>query len=230
MNICEIGGTTVRDTMNNILPGIGRTIWYSYRNHIREFMSHLFMFGHLRDPITRTISSYFELHRRNETDLIKNHMIGMDIFRYLLSMMENRMDCSLTNTLGDIYFNMHLMPQMYFLTEASNPWKIWPVNYVGNMSELYESTFEIFYHFYWNTSDYIQFENKTEVLSYNEALIVFKNHYHHGRDRHFKKYLNGGERRGEKIGTKRILYTTKTVDKISEGIIELRWLNFACTQ
>ena len=87
------GGTTVRDTMNNILPGLGRTIWHSFRTHEREFMSHLFMFSHVRDPISRTISSYFELHRRNESDLIKNHMIGMDSFRFMLAMMMNRMDC-----------------------------------------------------------------------------------------------------------------------------------------
>ena len=141
-----IGGTTVRDTMNAILPGLSRTTWHSYKGHLREFMSNLFMFSHVRDPITRTISSYFELHRRNETDLMNNRMIGMDSFRFLLAMMKNRMDCSLANkdklrkmrdyTIGNIYFNMHIMPQMYFLTEAANPWRPWPVNYVGNMSEL----------------------------------------------------------------------------------------------
>ncbi len=84
--------------MNNILLGLGRTIWHSY---------------HLRDPITRAIASYFELHRRNETELVKNDMTAMNSFRYLLSMMENRMDCSLANkdkmskmrdyTIGDIF-------------------------------------------------------------------------------------------------------------------------------
>ena len=132
--------------MNNVLPGLGRTIWHSFRGHEREFMSHLFMFSHVRDPITRAISSYFELHRRNETDLMKNRMIGMDSFRFMLAMIMNRQDCFLANqsklqkmkrySIGEIYFNMHIMPQMYFLTEAKNPWKPWPVNYVGNMSEL----------------------------------------------------------------------------------------------
>merc|ERR1711931_477498 len=116
-------------------------------------MSHLFMFSHIRDPIARAISSFFELRRRNETEVVRNRLTGIDSFRFMLRSMRNRMDCSLANktaaqkmednAIGDIYFNMHVMPQMYFLTEHGNPWRPWPVNFVGNLSEIDESTFQI---------------------------------------------------------------------------------------
>eukprot|EP01084_Bolivina_argentea_P103753 185827_1 len=235
------GGTTVRDTMNAILPGQSRVTWNKYRGHIREFMSHLFMFSHIRDPITRTISGFFELHRRNESEISKNNLIGVDSFRYMLQLMNDRMDCSLSNKtkqekmsdniIGATYFNMHIMPQMYFLTEASNPWKLWPVNYIGNMSELYESTFEIFYHFYWNTSDYLEYEKKKKLLSYNEAQKVFKEHYHWGRNRHYEKYLNGGERKGKTTGENALLYQIEMNDLTDDDIrqiCDIYWMDYIC--
>ena len=91
-------------------------------------MSHLFMFTNIRDPISRTISAYFELHRRNKTDSMRNDMIGMDSFRFMLAVIMNRMDCKMANknkyqkmrdyAIGEIYFNMHIWPQMTFLTQA----------------------------------------------------------------------------------------------------------------
>ena len=221
--------------MNQILPGQSRLIWHKYMGHLREFMSHLFMFSHIRDPITRAISSYFELHRRNESKIVNNNMIGIDSFRYLLSTMKNIMDCSLANKttkyskmknnyIGDIFFNMHIMPQMYFLTEHGNPWKSWPINYIGNMSDLYLSTFEILYYFYWNTSD-------GGYISKKDAFKMYKSKYHHGRDRHYKKYIDGGERTAVVKGYDILNYQIE-LDDLSDNdvrlICEIYWMDYIC--
>eukprot|EP00484_Ammonia_sp_Unknown_P023086 CAMPEP_0197040368 /NCGR_PEP_ID=MMETSP1384-20130603/17088_1 /TAXON_ID=29189 /ORGANISM="Ammonia sp." /LENGTH=538 /DNA_ID=CAMNT_0042471111 /DNA_START=21 /DNA_END=1637 /DNA_ORIENTATION=- len=243
LHVYKAGGTTVRDTMNNVLPGLGRTIWHNYRGHLREFMTSLFMFSFIRDPVTRAISSYFELHRRNETDICKNNMAGVDSFRFMSTMMNNRMDCSLANknkyakmkdlTVGEIYFNMHIMPQMYFLTEGQNPWKPWPVNYVGNMTELTDATFEVMWDFYWNSSDYLEHHklNDDQKISYEDAKKEFEKHYHHGRDRHYKKYFEGGERHGVIVGDQAKRYQIE-LDNLSDDdirdICNLYWMDYIC--
>eukprot|EP01084_Bolivina_argentea_P103754 185828_1 len=241
LHVYKAGGTTVRDTMNAILPGQSRVTWNKYRGHIREFMSHLFMFSHIRDPITRTISGFFELHRRNESEISKNNLIGVDSFRYMLQLMNDRMDCSLSNKtkqekmsdniIGATYFNMHIMPQMYFLTEASNPWKLWPVNYIGNMTELTESTFEILYHFYWNTSDYLDIEKQRKYLNKKEAFEIYNDKYHHGRNRHNQKYLDGGERRAAVKGRDVLKYQLEfddLSDRDIKRICDIYWMDYIC--
>ena len=235
------GGTTVRDTMNNVLPGQSRTTWKKYRGHTREFMSHLFMFSHIRDPITRAMSSYFELHRRKLTEISRNDLVGIDSFRYMLQMMKDRMDCSLSNktkhekmkdnNIGVIYFNMHIAPQMYFLTEHGNPWKSWPMNYVGNTSEIKESVFEILYQFYWNTTDYMEVEKQQQMLSRDEAKSIYKDKYHHGRNRHNKKYLQGEERYAPVKGDELLKYQIELKDLMDHDIkkiCEVYWMDYIC--
>eukprot|EP01083_Nonionella_stella_P242649 846222_1 len=230
LHVYKAGGTTVRDTMNNVLPGQSRITWNKYRGHLRQFMSHLFMFSHVRDPITRAISSHFELHRRNVTQ-VSNNLSGIESFRYMLQVIQSRMHCALANktkeekmtdnTIGSIYFNMHIMPQMYFLTEHGNPWKSWPVNYVGNMTELRESVFAILYHFYWRRK---RIPRKTAYKKYIA-------NYHHGRNRHNKAYLDGGERRAVVKGNKVLQYQVE-MDDLSDAdikkICEIYWMDYIC--
>jgi len=246
LHVYKAGGTTVRDTINAILPGLKRTTWHQFRKHIFEFMSHLFVFSHIRDPVSRAISSFFELHRRNETDLRNNHMVGMDSFHFMLSMMEDRMRCAMRNDtlwMGaanesrpddmatDIYFNLHIMPQMWFLTAPYNPWRPYPVNYVGNITEIIQSTFDIAYHFYWNSSLYLEAKQKRKTLSEEKAWKEWNRHYHHGRNRHYKKYVNGGERKAVTKGNDVMKYQIEVDDLEEEDvrrICELYWMDYIC--
>eukprot|EP00483_Globobulimina_turgida_P011003 UN11024 len=123
------------------------------------------------------------------------------------------------------------MPQMYFLTEHGNPWKPWPVNYVGNMSELSESTFEILYHFYWNTSEHLHRKKRKKYLSKEAALNVYNDNYHHGRNRHNKNYLDGGERRAVIKGGDVLKYQLEAGDLGDDDIkriCEVYWMDYIC--
>mmetsp|Transcript_36769 Transcript_36769/g.60551 ORF Transcript_36769/g.60551 Transcript_36769/m.60551 type:complete len:225 (+) Transcript_36769:3-677(+) len=134
-------------------------------------------------------------------------------------------------TIGDIYFNMHIMPQMYFLTEHGNPWRWWPVNFVGNMTELTNITKEILWEFYWNTTDYLEALGAKNTMSYAEAMREFDARYHHGRDRHNSVYLNGGERAGKVVGDDAMRYSV-TPDMLSDEdvrtVCDLYWMDYIC--
>merc|ERR1739838_292998 len=99
------------------------------------------------------------------------------------------------------------------------------------MEELSQSMFETLFHFYWNSSDYLENENKTELLSYDEAKRRYDEKYHHGRDRHKKAYLNGGERKGKTVGNEALLYEIER-DELSDDdvrdICELYWMDYIC--
>lgn len=79
-----------------------------------------------------------------------------------------------------VWADLHIMPQLFFLTAPSNPWKPYPVNYVGNMTEMIQSTFDIVYHFYWNSSLYLQSTKKSKTLSVKEAWKKWDQNFHHG--------------------------------------------------
>ena len=91
--------------------------------------------------------------------------------------------------------------------------------------------FETLYHFYWNRSDYLRYGNESELLSYSDAQRVYNEKYHHGRDRHKKFYLDGGERKGKTVGDDALLYEIE-VNELSDDdirqICELYWMDFIC--
>ncbi len=192
IHVFKSGGTSVRDTMRRLTQGLSRLTWHAFATQFRAYLSDLFVFTFVRNPIDRLLSGHFELRRRNYTILSHSEQTGLHSVKWLLKSMKNRLDCALAKgkkettdmTVEDIYYNIHILPQMLFLTNYSNPWGFLPINYVGFTTDIFNATFEILYELY--MKDNPGPHDKTKDDAYNTWISI----YVRGRDRHALDYLN----------------------------------------
>ena len=114
---------------------------------------------------------------------------------------------------------------------TGNPWIPWPVNWVGNMTDITPSVFEIMWDFYWNTTDYNKHWMTDDSMTKEEARKKFEEKYHHGRDRHKKKYLDGGERVGKVVADDALRYQIEKSDLTDDDIrkiCDVYWMDYIC--
>merc|ERR1712061_558970 len=98
-------------------------------------------------------------------------------------------------------------------------------------SEIKESTFQILNHFYWNTSEYKNNGKNGKWNAEGVARGLFEKRYHHGRNRHNQKYLNGGERRAQVKGKSILKYQIEVDDLEEEDIrkiCDVYWMDYIC--
>ena len=111
---------------------------------------------------------------------------------------------------------------MWFLTEHGTPWKPWPMNFVGNVTEIKEDLFQILMAFLWNGT-----------MSEKEAREEFESQYLQGRDRHSSGYVDGMEQEGgaKLKGDKLQKYQLEVGDLEDDEvrrICELYWMDYIC--
>ena len=74
-------------------------------------------------------------------------------------------------------------------------------------------------------------EQEREHISREEAYKRFVENYHHGRDRHKKKYLEGGERVGKTVGQDALRYQIELNDLEDDDIrkiCDIYWMDYIC--
>merc|ERR1740123_1141069 len=97
----------------------------------------------------------------------KSTMSSMATLRQLLHKLEEKQRHE--GTVERSYWDYHLLPQMWFLTEHGNPGRPWPIDFVGNMSFIKDDLFHILRRFLWNGT-----------MSEEDARREFESHYLRG--------------------------------------------------
>lgn len=238
IHIFKSGGTSVRDTMRRTIRGLDRLTWKKYMEYdqVRAYMTQLFVFSFIRDPVDRLLSAHFEIRRRNYTMVAKSHQTGINSVKYLLKSMKNRLDCALAKNKNDsisslkIWYNIHLLPQMIYLTNFTSPWGFYPLNYVGYTKDLFNSTFEILYELYYKDNP-----RKKGDKTKKDAKNTYSSTYVHGRDRHSMDYLNNSNLMIHpdavlspmELLNYEVEYDDLTDDDI-RNICEVYWMDYLC--
>lgn len=244
IHVFKSGGTSVRDTMRRLTQGLSRLTWHQYASQFRAFLSDLFVFSFVRDPIDRFLSSHFELRRRNYTILASSQQTGIHSVQWLLKSIKNRLDCALAKdkknnpgvdiNIENIYYNIHILPQMLFLTNHSNPWGFLPINYIGFTTDIFNSTFEILYELYMKYNPPPTMSEMSE-WNKNDAYNTFKELYIQGRDRHSIDYLNNSNlmiHPDAKLDPMDLLQfqveSSDLTDNDISKICEIYWMDYLC--
>ena len=239
IHVFKAGGTSVRDTMRRLTQGLSRLTWHEFAKQFRAYLTDLFVFSFVRNPVDRLLSGHFELRRRNYTILARSEQTGIHSVKWLLKSMKNRLDCALSKDKKDIvdigveqiYYNIHILPQMLFLTNYSNPWGFLPINYIGWTTDIFNSTFEILYELYMKDNPAPNLKTWTKKDAYNTWTSI----YVQGRDRHALDYLNSTNlmiHPDAKLDPMDLLEfqveSSDLTDDDIRNICEIYWMDYMC--
>eukprot|EP01084_Bolivina_argentea_P039542 73067_1 len=242
-HLYKCGGTTIWNAMNQmqkdgLMNGIGikyklhkndsfllrdNDYYWEHEEYFYNYLNHNFFFTYIRDPIDRSLSSYYELAVKDTKilnqvlakDIDEDNVKGIYRYRLLMNGMLN-WKCSHLNKLQNINERKeqiirrvwsgdpHIHPQMIHLLNHTFEW--FPYNYIGNLSGDFD-------------------------ISFKMILDEFSDAYHQNKSLYYKYVTWARNRESGHYGNvlkEDVVTKNDLSDEDMKTICEIYWIDYIC--